>query len=89
MKYSVKWNETESLNPVLESQGLEREVVCDSLEEAQAIFKEELEAISLKKVSGLDFEPSEREWRSHATTLSIYDMDGCEVETSEHYWIEL
>ena len=89
MKYSVKWNETESLNPVLESQGLEREVVCDSLEEAQDTFKDELEATSLTKVSGLVFEPSEREWRSHATTLSIYDMDGCEVETSEHYWIEL
>lgn len=89
MKYSVKWNETESLNPVLESQGFEREMVCDSLEDAQAIFNEELEATSLKKVSGLNFEPSEREWRSQATTLSIYDMDGCEVETSEHYWIEL
>lgn len=89
MKYSVKWNETESLNPVLESQGFEREVVCNSLEDAQAIFKKELEETSLKKVSSLDFEPSEREWRSYATTLSIYDMAGCEVETSEHYWIEL
>lgn len=89
MKYSVKWNETESLNPVLESQGCEREVVCDSLEEARVVFEDELEATDLEKVSGLDIEPSESEWRSHATTLSIYDMDGCEVETSEHYWIEL
>ena len=89
MKYSVKWNETESLNPVLESKGFEREMVCDSLEEAQAVFKNELEETSLKKVSGLNFEPSEREWRSQATALSIYDMDGCEVETSERYWIEL
>lgn len=40
MKYSVKWNETESLNPVLESQGCEREVVCDSLEEARAVFED-------------------------------------------------
>ena len=92
MKYSVKWNETESFNPVLESQGCEREVVCDSLEEALAIFEEELEATSLKKVNELSFEPSEAEWRSCVTELSIYeveDYDIKEVKTSEHYWIEL
>lgn len=92
MKYSVKWNETESFNPVLESQGCEREVVCESLEEARAIFAEELEATSLNKARELDFDPSESEWRSYVTELSIYEVDGeyiREVETSEHYWIEL
>lgn len=89
MKYVVKWNETESLTPRLESQNLECEVVCESLEEARSIFEDELEATNLEKVSELEFEPSEREWRSCVTTLSIYDKNGWEVEVSEHYWIEL
>lgn len=90
--YIVKWGETESLNPALKSQGLEREMTCSTIEEAREVYEEELEETDYMKTDDLDFEPSDKEWSSQVTRLSIYQVCGLnveEIESSENYWLEL
>ena len=100
--YRICWMVTESVDPVMRSNNNRHELICETLEEAETAFSEELAATLMKPVIILGYDPSESEWRKYHTylcldkvTIEKDDETGAEfisniegVKTSDYYWAE-
>ena len=89
--FVVKWMETESFQPTISCRNRAAEVTCKTLIEALSIFHLETTNTNLKKVSELDYIPSDKEWNQRVTylvVLNIFDEDTIvEEKASEYYYI--
>lgn len=100
--YRICWMVTESVDPAMRSNNNRHELICETLEEAEKAFAEELAATLMKPVSSLGYNPSESEWRKYHTYLCLdkvivekddetgaeFISDIEEVKTSDYYWAE-
>lgn len=100
--YRIGWMPTENVDPAMRSNNNKHELICETLEEAETAFSEELAATLMNPVSSLGYNPSESEWRKYHTYLCLDkvtfekdDETGAEfisniegVKTSDYYWAE-
>ncbi len=100
--YRIGWMPTESVDPAMRSNNNRHELICETLEEAETAFSEELAATLMKPVIILGYDPNESEWRKYHTylcldkvTIEKDDETGAEfisniegVKTSDYYWAE-
>ena len=100
--YRIGWMPTESVDPAMRSNNNGHELICETLEEAEKAFSEELAATLMNPAYNLGYSPSESEWRKYHTYLCLdkvtFEKDGEtgadiisdieEVKTSEYYWAE-
>ena len=70
-RFVVKWMETESFQPTISCRNRAAEVTCATLIEALSIFHLETTNTNLKKVSELDYTPSDKEWNQRVTYLVV------------------
>lgn len=100
--YRIGWMPTESVDPAMRSNNNGHELICETLEEAEKAFSEELAATLMNPACNLGYSSSESEWRKSHTYLCLdkvtFEKDGEtdadiisdieEVKTSEYYWAE-
>ena len=100
--YRIGWMPTESVDPAMRSNNNGHELICETLEEAEKAFSEELVATLMNPACNLGYSSSESEWRKYHTYLCLdkvtFEKDGEtgadiisdieEVKTSEYYWAE-